>query len=49
MLENDFRDSALTVGPIIAFLALVLLLGIYIPPPVSGLLHEAASFVEGRP
>ncbi len=47
--ERDFRDGALTVGPAIAFLALVLLLGVYLPPPLDALLRDAARFVEGRP
>ena len=46
---NEYRDSFLMVGPAIACLALVLLLGIYIPPPVNGLLQNAANFLEGRP
>jgi hydrogenase-4 component F len=46
---SDVRESALTVGPIVVFLALVLLLGVYIPPPLSRLVHNAANFLEGRP
>lgn len=46
---NEYRDSFLMVGPAIACLVLVLLLGIYIPPPVNGLLQHAANFLEGRP
>lgn len=47
LAEDGFRDSALTVGPAIVFLALVLVLGLYIPPPLDALLREAARFVEG--
>jgi hydrogenase-4 component F len=47
--DSESHDSALTVGPVIVLLALVLLLGVYLPPPVHALLQEAASFVEGRP
>jgi hydrogenase-4 component F len=44
---NTYRDSFLMVGPAIACLALVLLLGIYLPPPVDGLLQSAAHFLDG--
>lgn len=41
-----FRDSVSTAGPILLFLALVLLLGLYIPPPLESLLREAAASLE---
>jgi hydrogenase-4 component F len=44
-----YHDSFLMVGPAIACLALVLLLGLYIPPPINGLLQDAANFLDGRP
>ena len=44
-----FRDSFGTAGPILLFLALVLLLGLYIPPPLESLLREAAAFLEVKP
>jgi hydrogenase-4 component F len=47
MPPNEFRDSFLMVGPAVACLALVLLLGLYVPPPVNGLLQDAASFLDG--
>jgi hypothetical protein len=37
------RDSVSSVGPSIALLALVLLLGLYSPGPVDRLLHDAAA------
>jgi hydrogenase-4 component F len=43
---NTFRDSLATGGPIVVFMALVLLLGLYIPPPLESLLREAAAFLE---
>jgi len=46
---NAYHDSFLMVGPAIACLALVLLLGLYIPPPINGLLQDAANFLDGRP
>ncbi len=45
---KGFRDSAGTVLPILLFMALVLLLGLYIPPPLDGLLRDAAAFLEGK-
>ena len=47
MRPTTYRDSFLMVGPPIACLALVLLLGLYVPPPVNGLLTSAASFLDG--
>jgi hydrogenase-4 component F len=45
---NDLHDSLATGGPILLFMALVLLLGVYIPPPLEGLLREAAALLEGK-
>ncbi|HEY8518259.1 MAG TPA: proton-conducting transporter membrane subunit [Candidatus Binatia bacterium] len=45
--DTPFRDGALTVGPAIALLLIVLVLGLYIPPPLDALLRDAARFVEG--
>ncbi len=44
---TSFRDSLSTAGPIVLMLALVLVLGIYIPPPLESLLREAAASLEG--
>lgn len=49
MQSNEFRDSFLMVGPVVACLALVLLLGLYVPPPVNALLWNAANFLDGKP
>jgi hydrogenase-4 component F len=43
-----FRDGFGTSAPILLFAALVLLLGLYVPPPVENLLREAAAFLEAR-
>jgi hydrogenase-4 component F len=43
---NAFRDSLGTGGPIVALVALVLLLGLYIPAPIESLLRDAAKFLE---
>jgi hydrogenase-4 component F len=45
--RNGFRDRFSTVAPVAAFLALALLLGVYIPPPLETLLREAAAYLGG--
>ena len=42
-----YRDRFLTVAPVALFMALVLLLGLYIPPPLDALLRDAAASLEG--
>jgi hydrogenase-4 component F len=42
----DYHDRASTCVPIILFLGLVLLLGVYLPPPLESLLREAAASLE---
>ncbi len=46
---TDFRDRLFTVAPAAALLALVVLLGVYIPAPVGGLVQSAAAFVDVTP
>ena len=41
-------DRFLTVAPLVGLLALVVMLGVYIPPSVRALLEEATSFLEVR-
>jgi hydrogenase-4 component F len=43
---NGFHDSISTGAPVLLFMALVLLLGLYVPPPLESLLREAAAFLE---
>jgi hydrogenase-4 component F len=45
---TGYRDSFLTTAPVVVLLGLVLLLGLFIPPPLARLLGEAAAFIEGR-
>lgn len=45
---SRFRDGVSTSLPILLFLGLVLLLGIYIPPPLESILRDAAAFLEVR-
>lgn len=46
--QTGFHDSVGTGLPILLFMALVLLLGLYVPPPLESLLREAAAFLEGK-
>jgi hydrogenase-4 component F len=45
---DRFHDSVSTSGPVILFLALVVLLGVYIPAPLELLLREAAASLEAK-
>jgi hydrogenase-4 component F len=45
---NRFHDSVSTGGPILLFMAVVLLLGLYIPVPLETLLRDAAASLEVR-
>jgi hydrogenase-4 component F len=44
-----YRDVPQTVLPILVLFLLVLLLGVYIPPPLETMLRDAAAYVEGTP
>ena len=46
--DRPYRERFGTIAPPIIFLGLVLLLGLYVPPPLYALLHDAASFLELR-
>jgi hydrogenase-4 component F len=46
---GNFHDRIGTCVPILLFMALVLFLGLYVPPPLESLLREAASFLELKP
>jgi hydrogenase-4 component F len=48
--ERDrVRERIGQIVPIVALLALVLLLGLWVPPPVESALRTAARFLEGAP
>jgi hydrogenase-4 component F len=49
MATNGFRDSLSTAGPILLFMALVLLQGLYVVPPLESLLREAVALLEVHP
>ncbi len=46
--SKGFHDSFRMVAPILLFMALVLSLGLYVPPPLETLLREAAAFLEAQ-
>jgi hydrogenase-4 component F len=46
---SGIRDSLGTGAPILLFMALVLMLGLYIPPPLESLLREATDFLKVKP
>jgi hydrogenase-4 component F len=48
-LDTDYRDGFWTGVPVLILLTVVLLLGLYLPPPLLALLREAASSLEVRP
>lgn len=45
---TGYRDSFLMTAPLLVFLAVVVMLGVYLPEPLRRLLSEASSFVENR-
>lgn len=49
MEVNGYHDRISTGAPVLLFMALVLLLGLYVPPPLEALLREAAAFLEVKP
>jgi hydrogenase-4 component F len=44
--DSGFKDSLGTVGPALVLLAVVVLLGLWVPPALDGALADAARFVE---
>jgi len=44
-----YRDAWHTTAPVVALMALVLLLGVFIPVPLRGLLDDAVRFLGSRP
>jgi hydrogenase-4 component F len=46
-VTTSFREELGTVAPIVVCLAVVLLLGVYVPPPLERLLREAAADLGG--
>lgn len=46
--ESRYHEGFLTVAPIFCFMALVLLVGLYLPPPLNALLKKAALFLGNQ-
>jgi len=46
---EGFRDRLGTVAPIALLMAVVVLLGVYVPAPLNALLRNAAAFVDVKP
>jgi hydrogenase-4 component F len=44
--NTQVRDSLATCWPIVAFALLVLVLGVYMPPPLDDLLRDAADYLQ---
>jgi hydrogenase-4 component F len=44
--NTTYHDNVATGWPIVAFALLVLLLGVYLPPPLKTLLRDAAAFLD---
>jgi len=47
--KTSYRETAWTVGPPLAMLLIVFLLGVWIPAPLLDILNEAAALLEVRP
>lgn len=47
--KSTFRDGLKTGAPILGLMILVLLIGVYIPAPLRGLINDAVHFLEVRP
>jgi hydrogenase-4 component F len=47
--NTPYRDSLLTGAPVVGLLLLVLLIGLYIPAPLTALVRDAVLFLETQP
>ena len=47
--QTPFREGVLSGAPILCLMALVLGLGLFIPAPLTALIHDAVLFLEGQP
>ena len=46
---KPYRDGFLTIAPVLGLMALVLLLGLYIPQPLGDLVKDAVAYLEVTP
>jgi hydrogenase-4 component F len=49
VVDEPYRDGFLTIAPVLALMAIVLLLGLYIPAPINALVRDAVGYLETRP
>jgi hydrogenase-4 component F len=47
--HTPYRDGFLTAAPIVVCMAVVLLLGLYIPAPLDAMIHDVVRYLETRP
>ncbi|MEI7947078.1 MAG: hydrogenase, partial [bacterium] len=47
--STPYHDGFLTGAPIVVLMLLVLLVGLYIPPPLTNMINDAICFLEGQP
>ena len=47
--HTPYHDGLLTAAPIVILMAMVLLLGLYIPAPLSTMINDAVQYLEVRP
>ena len=47
--DTSYRDTLLSTAPVVGLMALVLLLGVSIPPPLRTLVDDAVRTLEGQP
>jgi hydrogenase-4 component F len=47
--STPYHDGFLTGAPIMVLMLLVLLVGLYIPPPLTAMINDAIRFLEGQP
>ncbi len=46
---ETYRDGFLTIAPVLALMAIVLLLGLYIPAPIGALVRDAVAYLGATP
>jgi hypothetical protein len=48
MESSGYRDGFMTTAPALAFMAIVLMLGLYIPGPLTDMLESAVRFLGNQ-
>jgi hydrogenase-4 component F len=46
--RDRYRDGLGTAGPVVVLMALVLIMGLYLPPPLEDLLHRAVGLLSNK-